>query len=389
MRNAPAIAAVFEMTPGRYPEHTALDLYRDVLSQALAGWGVRPAQLDGLLIPPADMAADRPDVLMHERFIDELGIRSVLSETMFAGGASYALMVQRAALAIADGRAEAVLCAGAGKFPKLDLDTRRAMSKIFQPQFELPYGPTIPAMYALLATRHMAEYGTTSEQFAAVAVAARRWAMRHPQALMRPRGEIDVAAVLASPMVASPFHMLDCSVPCEGGGAMLVTSGEVARRICAQPAYVRGMGEFHSHGYQSQVDEFGVSVGAREAGRQAFRTSGLTPADIDVVEIYDAFSAMPLICLEDLGFCGKGEGGALVESGAILPGGDLPLNTYGGLMSFGHVGDASGLSMIVEGARQVMGVAGERQVASAATALVHCYGGMQADHGTLILAREA
>ena len=104
---------------------------------------------------------------------------------------------------------------------------------------------------------------------------------------------------------------------------MLVTSGEVARRICAQPAYVRGMGEFHSHGYQSQADEFGVSVGAREAGRQAFRTSGLTPGDIDVVEIYDAFSAMPLICLEDLGFCGKGEGGALVESGAILPGGEL------------------------------------------------------------------
>src|SRR3990172_13141525 len=99
MRNSPAIAAVFEMAPGRYPEYTTLGLYRDVLSQALAGWGVRPAQLDGLLIPPADMAADRPDILMHERFIDELGIQSVLSETLFAGGASYGLMVERAALA--------------------------------------------------------------------------------------------------------------------------------------------------------------------------------------------------------------------------------------------------------------------------------------------------
>jgi len=389
MRNSPAIAAVFEITPGRYPQYTTLGLYREVLSQALADWGVRPAELDGLLIPPADMAADRPDVLMHERFIDELGIRAVLAETLFAGGASYALMVERAALAIADGRAQAVLCAGAGKFPKLDAQTRRAMSKIFHPQFELPYGPTIPAMYALLATRHMAEYGTTCEQFAAVAVAARRWAMRHPQALMRPRGEIDVQAVLDSPLVATPYHLLDCSVPCEGGGALLVTSGEIARRLCAQPAYLRGMGEYHAHGYHSQADEFAVCVGAREAGRQAFRTAGLTPRDIDVLEIYDAFSAMPLICLEDLGFCGKGEGGALVESRRILPGGDLPLNTYGGLMSFGHVGDASGLSMIVEGARQIMGTAGERQVAGAATALVHCYGGMQADHATLILSREA
>ena len=388
LRNEPAIAAVFELPPKRYPELSTLDLYREVLSHALAEWPLNAGDIDGLMVPPADMAGDRPDILMHERFGDELGLRTVLSETMFAGGASYGLMIQRAALAIADGRAQAVLCAGAGKFPRLDEAGRRSMSKIFHPQFELPYGPTIPAMYALLATRHMAEYGTTPEALANVSVAARAWALMHPHAYMRARGSISVEAVLDSPLIASPFHLLDCSVPCEGGGAILVTTGELARRISAQPAYIRGMGEFHSHGYQSQTDAFNASVGAREAGAQAFRSADMTPDDIDVVQIYDAFSAMPIICLEDLGFCRKGEGGALAASGRILPGGDLPLNTYGGLLSYGHTGDASGLSMIIEGVLQMMNLAGERQVPNAVTALVHCYGGMQADHSTLILSRE-
>lgn len=389
MNNSPAIAAIFELRPGRYPDHSTLDLYRQVLLGLLAQSNLKPADINGLLIPPADMASERPDILMHEKFLDELGLQPVFSETLFAGGASYGLMIQRAALAIAAGRADAVLCVGAGKFPRLDTHARRSMAKIFHPEFELPYGPTIPAMYALIATRHMAEYGTTPGHMAAVAVAARRWAMRHPDSFMRARGEITEQLVLESPLIASPFHLLDCSVPCEGGGAVLVASAEVARRINPQPAYVRGMGEYHSHGFQSQAPVFDASLGTREAGGQAFRMAQMEPCDIDVVQIYDAFTIMPIVCLEDLGFCAKGEGGRFVASGRILPGGDLPLNTFGGLLSFGHVGDASGLSMIVEGCLQVMGRAGERQVPDADTVLVHSYGGMQADHSTLILSTES
>ncbi|MBZ0173205.1 MAG: thiolase family protein [Phycisphaerales bacterium] len=388
MDNSPAIAAAFEMRPGRYPEHSTLDLYREVLLGLFAAWSMDPADIDGLLVPPGDMAAERPDILMHEKLLDELGIRSALSETLFAGGASYGLMIQRAALAIAAGRARAVLCVGAGKFPKSDAGVRRSMAKIFHPEFELPYGPTIPAMYGLIATRHMAVYGTTPEQLAAVAVAARQWALLHPDAYMRKRGAISVQAVLDSPLIASPFHLLDCSVPVEGGGAVLVASGDVARRINPQPAYIRGMGECHSHGFQGQAPTFDGSVGAREAGRQAFRMAGIGPETIDVVQIYDAFTMMPIVCLEELGFCARGRGGELVASGATSPGGELPMNTYGGLLSFGHVGDASGMSMIVEGCLQVMGRAGERQIAAAGTALVHSYGGMKTDHSTLILSRE-
>jgi acetyl-CoA acetyltransferase len=241
-------------------------------------------------------------------------------------------------------------------------------------------------MYALVATRHMHERGTPREALAQVAVTSRQWALRHPDALMRSKGPITIDDVLRSRPVASPFNMLDCSVPCEGGGVVLVTRAELARELDPQPAYVLGFGEYHDHGVVAHAADF-CSMGANVSAGAAFRMAGLKPSDVDVAELYDAFSINPILLLEETGLVERGKGGAFYLDGRASIGGELPVNTYGGLMSFGHTGDASGMSMLVEGALQVMGRAKERQV-DADIALVHAYGGMMADHCTLLLGRQ-
>jgi len=256
-----------------------------------------------------------------------------------------------------------------------------------EPDFEFIYGAYIPVIYALAASRYLSVYQATEKDLGAVAVAAREWAIRNPQAIRHTVGPISLDDVLASRPIASPFHLLDCSSPCEGGGAFLVTTPERARDLTDQPAFVLGTGAHHSHSFISQAPDL-IQTGAVHSGRAAFAQAGLTADDVDVVELYDAFTINPLLCLEDLGFCGRGEAGDFVLEGRTSPGGSLPMNTNGGLLSFGHTGDASGLSVLVEGARQVMGTAG-CQVDSAEHALVHTYGGMMGEHYTVILGRTA
>lgn len=230
----------------------------------------------------------------------------------------------------------------------------------------------------------MHEFGTTREELAAVAVSSREWALRHPDAFMREQGPITVADVLASRPIASPFHLLDCSVPLDGGAAYLVANAGVARRLNRRPAWLLGYGEAHTHFNISQSRDL-LLGGAQAAGQRAFAMAGLTPSEIDVFELYDSFSYNPLATVEALGVVPQGRGGRLFADGHAAPGGDCPVNTYGGLLSFGHTGDASGMSMLVEGALQVMGKAGERQVPGVETALVHANGGMMSEHAVAIL----
>ncbi len=388
LANAPAIAAATEIEPGRYPELSSVELYLRVIERLLFEWGLKAAEIDGLLAAPLDMATPSPKIFSHERLAEELGLHPRLGVTMCAGGATYGYMIQYAALAIAAGRAEAVLCVGAGKFGKMSPDIAETMIKsICDPEFEYPYGPVIPAFYAQYASRYMHEFGVTAADMAVVSVTNRKWARKHPAALTRFKPEITVEEVLASRMIASPFHYLDCSIPCEGGGAVLVTTGARARQISAQPAYLLGMGEYHGHGFVSRNPNL-VDAGAARSGVEAFQRAGIAPSEIDHAQIYDAFSINPLMFLEDLGFAGRGKAAEFFHSGRAAPGGDFPVNTYGGLIGYGHDGDASGISMIVEGALQVMGRASGRQV-KADTALVHTYGGMMAEHFTMILGRAA
>jgi acetyl-CoA acetyltransferase len=384
-----AIAAVHEIAPRRYPEHDRLGIQEYILAEFLRACPVPHDVVDGLLVSPAGMAdGPGPDVFVHERLADALGITPRFAETINAGGATYCVMVSRAVTAIASGLANAVLCIGGGKFPVVGAGGGDAMAKITShPDFEYPYGAFIPAMYALVATRHMHERGTSREALAQVAVTSREWALRHPQAIMRSKGPISVDDVLRSRPIASPFNLLDCSVPCEGGAVVLVTRGEIAREITEQPAYVLGFGEHHDHGMVSHASDF-TSVGAGVSARAAFSMAGLKPGDVQVAELYDAFSINPIWLLEETGLAAPGKGGRFYLDGGARPGGRLPVNTYGGLLSYGHTGDASGMSMLVEGARQVMGQAPNRQV-EADIALVHTYGGMMADHCTLLLGRQS
>lgn len=387
MRNEPAIAAATEIRPGRYPALSGLDLYERVFSSFLSSWRLDPSVVDGFLIAPAGMATGGADIFVHEGLGDELGIHARFSETVNAGGATYAIMAARAAIAIAEGRAQAVLCAAAGKFPKVGGGGAEVMARmVSHPDFEFIYGSFIPALYALAATRHMHERGTTREALAAVAVTCREWALRHPDALMRAKGPITVEDVIRSRPIAEPFHLLDCSVPCEGGGAFLIARGDIARTITPQPAYLVGFGEYHDHGPVSQARDF-TSMGAPESARQAYDTAGLAPRDVRVAEIYDAFTINPIMFMEEMGLVERGHGGRFFLESRGAPGGTLPVNTYGGLLSFGHTGDSSGMSMIIEGALQTMGLAGERQVEDARVVLVHTYGGMMAEHCTLLLGR--
>jgi acetyl-CoA acetyltransferase len=385
----PAIAAATEIRPGRYPEFDALNMYEAVMRAFIGQWPLDPSIVDGLLAAPAGMAvAKTPDIFTHETLADSLGIHPTFSETLNAGGATYGFMAQRAAWAVSNGLANAVLCIGAGKFPKVGGGGGEAMARmVSHPDFEFIYGSFIPALYALSARRHMHEHGTTREQLASVAVSSRDWALLHPDALMRSKGPITIADVINSRPIAEPFNLLDCSIPCDGGAAFIVARGEIARSITAQPAYLLGAGEYHDHGPVSQARDF-TSMGARESARRAFQGAGLKPADVHVAEIYDAFTMNPIMFLEETGLVPAGRGGAFFLEGRGAPGGSLPVNTYGGLLSFGHTGDASGMSMIIEGALQVMGLGGERQIADADIALVHSYGNMMSEHSTLILGRK-
>ena len=389
MTREPAIAAATEIRPGRFAELGVVDLYERVVRAFLEQWRLDPTMVDGLLVAPAGMAlGSGAEIFVHESLADSLGLQPIFAETLNAGGATYALMASRAALAISAGRANAVLCVAAGKFPKVGSGGAEAMARmVSDPDFEFIYGTFIPALYALAARRHMHERGTTRDALAAVAVSSRQWALRHPDALMRAQGPLTIADVRASRPIAEPFHLLDCSVPCEGGAAFLVARGDIARTIAVQPAYIRGFGEHHDHGPISQSRDF-AAMGAGVAARQAYESAGLGPRDVRVAEIYDAFTINPIMFLEETGLAAPGDGGRFFLDGCGAPGGALPVNTYGGLLSFGHTGDASGMSMVVEGALQTMGRAEARQVADADVVLVHTYGGMMAEHCTLVLARK-
>jgi acetyl-CoA acetyltransferase len=210
-----------------------------------------------------------------------------------------------------------------------------AMSTAGHPQFERPYGPPIPAFYALLARAHEHAYGTTAAQRAAVAVACRKHASMNPAAQMRE--EITIENVLNSRMIADPLHLLDCSLVSDGGAALVMTSAERARDFPKKPVYLLGVGEGHSHEHVSQALSLTTSA-AKEAGERAYAMAGVGPKDIDVAELYDCFTSVVIIELEDLGFCPKGEGGRFVEGGRIELGGELPVNTHGGLLSHCHPG---------------------------------------------------
>jgi acetyl-CoA acetyltransferase len=376
------ITGVGESPLGKVPGMDALDLQRAAALAALDDAGLKLADVDGLLTTPIRVAQWAMPVGMVAQ---GLGLRPGYLATLDVAGASGVAMVHHAAMAVATGQAETVLCV-AGQNQLTNVSRAATVAQLASvgwahPEYEAPYGPLIPTLYALVAQRHMHEYGTTSEQMAEVAVAIRGHAALNP--LAHKREPITVADVLASKMITTPLHMLDCAIVSDGAAAFVVSSRANLKRRAVK---LLGQGYGFTHAYIG--DHQGIATtGAVQSGSKAFEMAGVKPADIDVAELYDCFTITVIVELEDLGFCPKGEGGRFVEGGRIRLGGALPVTTHGGLLSAVHPGLAGGMFHVVEAVRQLRGEAGARQVPDAELVLAHGNGGIIGIHCTLILGK--
>jgi acetyl-CoA acetyltransferase len=349
--------------------------------RALADAGIGPGEVDGVAstslgtLPPIDVA-------------EYLGLRPRWIDSTAVGGASWEVMAAHAADAIAAGHADVVLLTY-GSTARSDL--RRGLRTASLNwgsrgplQWEAPYGHTLIAKYAMAARRHMHEFGTTIEQLAEVAVSARANAADNPEAAYRDLITID--DVLSGRMIADPFTKLHCCIRSDGAAAAVLVAEDRLADLPGTPVWVLGTGESVSHVSTSQWDDM-TSGPAAVSGPLAFARAGVRPEDIDVCEIYDAFTYMLLMTMEDLGFCKKGEGGPFVADGRLRLGGELPTNTDGGGLSACHPGQR-GLFLIVEAVRQLRGECGPRQVPDAGLACVSGTGGWFCSSGTLILGTE-
>jgi acetyl-CoA acetyltransferase len=379
LRGTAAIVGVAESDElGKLPEKSALALHMEAAHNALADAGLKKSDVDAVFTSGRNMAADIPEYLgIRPRFVGGTQI----------GGCSFIAHVEHAMAAIHAGLCEvALITHGESGYSRVAMPAPRWGEDSNNNQFELAYGHAGPSTgYGLVATRHMHEFGTTKEQMAEVAVATRKWAALNPKALMREPLTID--DVLRSRLIAWPFNLLDCCLVTDGGGAVVVTSATRARDLPKKPVYVLGTGEAVSHQMVSQMPSYSQWDAAILAGQRAFAMSGVQHTDIDVAELYDAFTITPILALEALGFCKKGEGGPFVANQRTAPGGDFPMNTNGGGLSYTHTG-MYGIYTIIEAVRQLRGECGPRQVAGAKTAICHGTGGTWSASATMIVSTE-
>ncbi len=377
-RGAAAIVGVAESDLGEVAAGmSVVDLMAQGVFRALEDCGLQLADVDGVF------AAAGQSRMPTSALCEYLGLQPRVHDGTFMGGSSFMTLVAHAQAAIEAGRCEvAVIAYGS---TQRSAGRRHMAPREFNP-YETPFRPVMPATaYALAASRHFHQYGSTREQLAQIAVAARQWALLNPAAWEKTPLTVD--EVLSSRLVSHPLTVRDCCLVTDGGGALVMTSAARARQLRQPPAYVLGVGECLSHLTISNMPDLTVT-GAARSGAQAYAMAGLSPRDIDVVQVYDAFTITTLLFLEDLGFCPKGEGGRFVADGAIAPGGSLPVNTNGGGLSYCHPG-MFGLFVLIEAARQVRGQCGARQVAGCETAIAHGNGGVLSSQSTVILGAQS
>jgi acetyl-CoA acetyltransferase len=383
LRGRAAIAGIAEAASAT----GQLDLHGQALEAAMVA-----AALDDAGLTLADV-----DGICHSNsavsFAEYLGISPRFTDSTNTGGSSFEVHAEHAAAAIATGQADVVVSVYAAT-PRGDrargmpMRRRPPSHEPYDPfgEWETPYSLRLPmGAYALAASRHMALYGTTSEQLASIAVTTRRWAALNPSA--RYRDPITLDDVLASPVHASPLHLLDCCLVTDGAGAFVMTSAERARDLRHRPAYVLGSATCHSHQLISQMPELTETAGA-VSGPLAFERAGIKTTDVDLLMGYDSFTITALLHLEDLGFCGKGEGGEYVTSTDFGPGtGGMAMNTNGGGLSYTHPG-MYGMFLLTEATRQLRGEAGDRQLPEPRVAVAHGCGGFLSCTSTLVLGTE-
>ena len=356
---------------------TSFDVMAQSALAALGDAGLKLSDVDGLF---CTMMEDSMPALMAAEY---LGIQPRFIDGTMSGGSSFVNYLTSATMALDAGLCDVALIVYGSNH-------RTASGKLVTasrpPAYEAPYNPRYPISgYAMAAARHMHEYGTTREQLADVAVAARAWARHNPEAFER--GPLTREDVLGARMVGDPLTVRDCCLVTDGGGAIVLVRADRARDFPKPPVYVLGSAAQSAHRQISQMKDFTVTA-ARESGKRAFAAAGVSPGDIQAVELYDAFTINTILFLEDLGFCAKGEGGAFVEGGRIAPDGVLPVNTNGGGLSCVHPG-MYGIFTVIEAARQIRGDAPGIQLNDIDVALAHGNGGVLSSQVTAILGSQA
>jgi len=377
-RGSVAIVGVAESDLGNVAKGTSpTDLMAQATRRALDDCGLQLKDIDGVFSAAGQVRMATLGIAEY------LGIFPRYADATRIGGSSFISHLGHAHAAIEVGLCDVALIV----YGSTQRSVTRAVAAPgeYNP-YETPYKPMLPASaYALAASRHMHLHGTTREQLAEVAVAARQWALMNPAAWEKEPLSID--QVISSRMVSSPLTVRDCCLVTDGGGAVILTSAERAKNMRKAPVYVLGTGEQLSHYDISSMPDLSTT-GAVESGARAYEMAGLGPSDIDVCQLYDAFTINTILFLEDLGFCKKGEGGSFVSGGRIAPGGILPVNTNGGGLSYCHPG-MYGIFLLIEASRQLRGECGKRQVKNCEIALTHGNGGVLSSQCTAILGSAA
>ena len=366
---------------GRVDDKTDYQLHYQGVTRAIADAGLAKDDVGGFCsygtgaLPPVELS-------------EYLGLRPAWADSTGVGGATWEFMLEHASAAIAVGMVDVVVLSYAATTRASLKRGQRTANLSFGSsgprQFDAPFGHSLIAKYAMTARRHMHEFGTTIEQLAEIAVSARSNAALNPEAYYR--DPITIDDVVSSRMIADPFTKLQCCIRSDGGGAVVLAAEDRARSCAKEPIWVLGTGEAVSHTTMSEWEDFTTSPCVR-SGADAFGRAGVTPDDIDVCQLYDAFTGMVLLTLEGLGFCKKGDGGPFVEDGKLRVGGELPTNTDGGGLSACHPG-MRGIFLLVEATRQLRSEGGDRQVPDARLACVSATGGWFSSVSTAILGRD-
>lgn len=372
------IVGVAESDIGETPKYNAIDLMGQAAYRALKDAGLKKDDVDGLFSTSAYY--QMPTLTLAEY----MGISPNFMDGTNIGGSSFLSQIGHAALAIKSGLCEVALIAY-GSTQRTDRGGFVSSTEPFS--YEDPFGHLYPiTSYALATQRHMHEFGTTRKQLSEVAVSTRKWASMNKRAFKRDL--LSISEVSESTLISSPLRKLDCCLVTDGGAAIIITTKERAKRLNRKPIFIWGYGESTSHRRITSMPDL-TTTSATLSGKKAYEMAGVSPEDMDFLQLYDAFTINVIMFLEDLGFCKKGEGGKYVESGNIAPGGKMPVNTNGGGLSYCHPG-MNGLFLIVEAVRQLRKEVGDaRQVNNPKLSLVHGNGGTFSSQVTTILSSES
>jgi acetyl-CoA acetyltransferase len=384
-KNKIVIAGVGETEQGKIPDRSSFHFLSQASKLAIEDAGIKKTDVDGLVTAFSLVE----HTFMHcTTFADYFGMKPKFFSSVAIGGATAVWMAAEAAMAIAAGQAEVILCVrGDNTLSGISSSGMLALIReMCHGEFEFPYGLTTPGGYALVAQRYLHDFGATREQLAAVAVTMRKHAALKENAMSK--DPLTIEDVMDSRVIAEPLTKYDCSLISDGGAAFIVTTEDKAKELGIENglAYLLGMGQGYSHQYMTTLENLDQIYNAiNRSGQKAFQTAGLGVDDVDLAYLYDCFTITVLLELEGLGFVPKGEGGSFALEGRMEIGKDLPVNTHGGLLSQAHLG---AMHHVVEATLQLRGDAGPRQVDNPEVAIVHGNGGIVSAHSTILLGKE-